>query len=484
MVDREAPMVRLLRSQARRRGFHRLKVWAGLSVALFVVPALLWGSASAGDGLALRSFAFTFAFAMAVLVPVGQMSGDAALLTSLRRGRCLEEVVGTLTPSREVVDQIAAFSVLSVLRVGASVALPILAGLLVACPQVTWGQVAVGWLLWFPAAAALVLLGSYAMQAAAIWTPKGRAGASMGVLALLVPALGLLVEDPLATAGVAGMLAVGLGIGCRALAIRGLDRACLPAPTVARRLLGLRGLNVLRNNPIAMRESRRLGARLPLPRHWLLALTLVGLVLWRATGEPGSGEAALALYGFFFFLQPLLASLQTSKAVQIEREGSTLETLATSGLEARVFVDGWAGAAWGPRLLESVTVVGAAALLYGSPADGLPLPLAGLALLPDLVIRLLLGSYLGLAVAGWAKSGRDTGALLFCTWLGLGIALTSLNGMAMAVVATICMEALPDAGALFGLLAVVLSSALTGLAALGLRALALRRIAFLLGPQR
>lgn len=428
MYTSEAPLVRLLSSQAERRGFHRLKVWAGLSVVLFLAPTGLMALLGGGESLALRWYVSTFAFSMAVLVPVGQLFGDAALLSSLRRGRCLEEVVGTLTPPREVVDQVATFSLTSVLKMGGAVALPLLFGCLIAVAPEERLEVLVACVAWFPAAAALVLVGSYTMQAAAVWSRKGETGVAATLLCCGVPAALFVAWDSPASLGFAAGALLALGIGARWLAIRGLDRACEPVGRTAPRS-GARAWSVLKNNPIALREACRRRAGQPMPRHWLIVGGLALLVGWAASGIPGAREIAGLTVGVFAFMQPLFASADTAKAVLLEREGSTMEALASTGLEPRIFVDGWAAAAWFPRLVETLLVMLVAGAIVMMDTDGMMFAMMNL---PDALARIVLGSYLGLFVAGFARTRRDTLMLLLAAWVGCSIVATMASGILVA----------------------------------------------------
>jgi hypothetical protein len=165
MFSSEAPMARLLAAQARRRGFLKLHIWAGLSLLLCLVPAGAATLTGAGDSMEARTFVYVFAVALAALVPLGQIQGDAALLAGLRRGRCLEDILGTRTQAREIVDQVAGFSLLSVLKMGLAVAVPLLAGLLLVTPTANRALVLGLGLGWFPTAALLVLIGSYVVLA-------------------------------------------------------------------------------------------------------------------------------------------------------------------------------------------------------------------------------------------------------------------------------------------------------------------------------
>lgn len=495
MYSSEAPMVGLLMAQARRRGFHRLPVWTVLSVALFLLPSAAGALMGSADSLGLRSFVITFGLAIGVLLPLAQLYGDAALLSSLRRGHCLEEIVGTRTPSHEVVDQVASFSVVSVLKMGGAVVLPVVAGLLIVAPAAYRSTVLLGSLAWFPVAAALVLVGSYTMQAACVWSRKGNAGVAAGFFSLVLPAAvyAWTQEGYVALFGAATLL-VGLGVLARGLAIGGLDRAGEPRE-VAPLQSGRRspGWSLLKDNPIALREARRQGGSLGFPgqerfglagyflaRHWPLLLGTGFLVAVALTLGGDAMGVTMGVVGVFVFVQPLFASGQTARSILSEREGGTLEALATTGIDARQFVDGWAVAAWGPRLVETflVLVVAAALLAWDSGADVL-MPLL---YVPDTLARIFMGAYLGLVVSCMAKTRRDMWWQLLLLWFAVSMTLSMVSGILGLALTFVAGIGSGQVLALVGFMAMGMTTTLA--AAVGFRWLAISQVRLLLGPRR
>ncbi len=459
MFSSEAPMARLLAAQARRRGFLRLHVWAGLSLLLCLVPAGAAGLMGASGSLEVRTYVYVFAAAVAALVPLGQLQGDGVLLAGLRRGRCLEDILGTRTRAGELVDQVAGFSLLSVLKMGLAVAPPLLAGLWLVTPLENQALVLGVFVGWFPVAALLVLVGSYVVQASSTWSRHGESGLATALFLGLLLAGGInLAENrnPLFAALLVAVV-LTLGFGARWLALRALDRAGLPKPRIRPKASAwttpapTRTRGSSRDNPIALREEARRRGNLPFPglqrlgvvgylvaRHWPVWLGLALLLACKAGPYADVARgSAVGLAMIVLFLQPLFASLHTASAVLQEQEGGTLEALASSGMEPRTFVDGWAGAAWRPRLVETLLVLGGAGLVLWpvpDPARGDLLPQGGFLLvyLPDALVRLFFGAYLGLVVSCLAKARRDMWVLLVLLWIASQMALSMASGILVA----------------------------------------------------
>jgi len=505
-------MARLLAAQARRRGFLRLPVWTVMSTLLCLAPASLASLRGQAHGLEARTFVYVFTLAVAILVPLGQLLGDAVLLAGLRRGRCLEDILGTRTRAREIVDQVAAFSVRSVWQMGLAAAAPLLAGLWLVVPPDNRFLMLGCFLAWFPLAALLVLVGSYVVQASSILRRNGDSGLATALF------LGLVVTGAVTTSQnhsllltvvLAGVLGA-LGLGARWLALRGLARAGLPYPPVrpgvGARTAPARAPKDRHENPIALREeARRLGslpfpglqrlgpARVLMARHWPVWLGLAFLLVYRAGGNADVAQGlGLGLGAVVVFLQPLFASLQTAAAIVQEREGGTLEALTSTGLEPRTFVDGWARAAWGPRLLETLLILGGVLLVLGTLRNGLPHGGYLLIYLPDALGRLFLGAYLGLVVSCLAKARRDAWVLLVLLWVALQMALSMASGILLAAwgllanLAGLSSEAMatPHGPVLLmgGYLAATTLICLV--ATLGLRRLAIHQVAGLFSPRR
>ena len=517
MFSSEAPMVRLLAGQARRRGFHRWGAWAAFSALLLLVPTGLAACFGATGSVELRSFVYTFACLLAGLVPLGKLSGDAALLASLRKGRCLEEIVGTRTPASEMVDQVASYSVLSVLQMGCAVGLPLLVSLSVVAPAEHRGLLAAACLAWFPVAALLVLVGSYLVQASAVWSSDSESGAA---LAALLMGLVLILGGGLTTclwdkgpgsllAGLAGLACLAtvygiLGFAARAFAIRGLNRG-VQAPGSGRVRRGWTtrfAPGFYRENPVALREEARRRRSLPLPamqrlglpgyllaRHWLVWLGVALLFTFSlASYSQEVGFLVAPLGGLVLCLFPLLASSHTAQAAFREREGGTLEALAATGIEARTFVDGWAMSAWMPRLAEALLLLSAAALVLGTsrpPVESLGSLGFLVAYVPDWLLRIVFGAYLGLVVSCLARTRRDLGLLLVLLWVAVGVGQSMVTGFLFAALQILALGAAGGGspGLWLGLYACS-SLGISLLAILGVRWLALYQVRLLLGPRR
>lgn len=422
----EAPMIRLLDHQARRRGFDRYRRWTMFCVLLFLAPAV---SAAFTDSGPLRTYLFTLAAVMGLLVPLAQLAGDASLLASLRRGGCLDELLGTPTTSAQIVDQVATWSILSVLRLGLAVILPVLGGLLLIVPTRNQQGVLLGALLWVPAVAVAVWVGSMGVQAAVAWS-DGRRGQvpALGLLALLGGAA-LLALAPSGRQGLAlaGLAALGLGLLARSLARAGLERPLRGRP--ARHRQGPHRPSRHRN-PVAWREASR---RRTGPSWWgavaILALTAA------AFSSHGLSLAELPwLYGTvaltaLVVVQPLRASLGTVSAVAAERDAGTLEPLAMTGVRPRDFLDGWAVATAGPLLVESLALM-LVAVAVGAVTNLLPFLFEVL----DLLVTVVFGAYLGLLVSTLPGGRRDAWSALFLGWVASSMLLSLLPGTVSAYV--------------------------------------------------
>lgn len=452
----------LLARQARRRGFHRTLGWTMFSVLLFMAPA---ATAAFTEAAFLRTFLYVLAFMMALIVPLVQLAADASLLVGLRRSGSLDDLLLTRTPASEIVDQVAAYSVQAVLRMGAAVLVPVLVGLLLVVPAGQRAGVLWGSLLWLPGVALLVWAGSMLVQAVVAWSSDADDTLPvMAVLALpVVAGLVLLLRQVAAFAGadqyaqasgLAAALLAAVGLTGRWLASRGLGRAGRGAVCRPRRGGPRTALRSGPENPIVMREvARSRGARFPGGRFRLVS---TGLRFWL----PGVGLALLGvqlvasgflggflLLGLLGFVQPVRASLSTLGAVLQERDRCTLETMALTGITPRDFVDGWARAALVPLLLETTILLLLASLFGGAagPLVGVALVAAGLL---DLFLKMAGGAYLGLVVSGYARARRDAVVVLLLCWVfgsvGLAIVFGLGAGLMLAMTMPIDSVAAPD----------------------------------------
>lgn len=444
----ESPMVGLLTRQARRRGFDRYRRWTMFAVLLFLAPAVTAVSLDRYSE-SLEAFLITLAGALALVVPLAQLIGDAGLLASLRKGGCLEEILGTRTSTRELVDQVAFYSVVSVLRMGAAVLVPVLLGLLLLVPPANRVPVLLAGLCWLPLMIGVVWSGSCFVQAVIAWSDRGRLSARAllvaAPLAALV-ALGLHAalsrmgerEYALALLAVIGSSVV-LGVVSRALACRGLDLGAARGGSL-RHLLPSRAPRPPApwRNAIARREAARERVGGVLLQFWVLWLGL-GLVAWQVLREPsptslGNYHVLLAWSTLMMvagFLQPLRASLRTAGAVQSERDGRTLETLAVSGLTPAAFVDGWAQAAWLPHAAETALLLLAGGGLLLSFGGG---DLSYVLAVPSVLLHMVYGAYLGLLVSTLTRARRDAWLGLLLAWIASVLVLVTAPGIVTTLV--------------------------------------------------
>ena len=125
-------------------------------------------------------------------------------------------------------------------------------------------------------------------------------------------------------------------------------------------------------------------------------------------------------------VQPARASLATVGALVREREERTLEPLALTGMPPGEFLDGWALRAARPLLWESLFL---AALLAGlalpaNPSEALAVQVG----LPDLLLKVGFGAWLGLAVFDPHPDSSGVLDPLFLAWVAGGLYLTLAPG--------------------------------------------------------
>ena len=392
-------------------------------VLLFLTPAV---SASFTGSEALRAYLFTLAGVLGLVVPVVQLVGDGVLLAGLRRGRCLEEILATRTTASEIVDQVACHGILSVLRLGLLVILPVMAALVLFVPAANRNGTLLAAALWAPAVTLVVWVGSCLVQAAVAWS--GSRNRYLWTGAAVLAALLLAVYfSPRTLPGLALAASTWLlvGWGARALARAGLERCC--SGPAARRRPPLPEARAARlENPIAYREASRL-------RPEGRGLLAVALLLWAGLSLAArSFQVDLVqplAWMALVVIQPLRASLCAVEALALEREGETLEPLVLSGLRPRDFVDGWAAWSALPRAAECL-VLALAVALAGGPSEALG-TLSGL---PLLVLKVGFGAYLGLLVSTLARTRREAWSRLFLAWVAACLALSLVPGAASTLV--------------------------------------------------
>lgn len=463
-----AAMVCLLARQSRRS-----RRWTMFTMFLFLAPAI---GAALTDSQTFRTFLLLLAATLGLLVPVAQLAGDGIVLASLRRGRCLEEILATRLGARELVDQVAFHGVLSVLGPGLVVFLPLMAGLLAFVPVESRLGILAAALLFFPATALVTWVGSNSVQAAVVWS-EGREplvgaagvlslGAAVGLLSLAHTPQGAMLVT---------MILAAWGFVAREVAQAGLNG--LPDRRRARRHPSLPPRHARRlQNAISFREAAR--SRPTWSGPFLLGL-LSGatlLVLCRAWAPDLLQPLAWLI---LTVVQPARASLATVGALVREREDRTLEPLALTGMPPGEFLDGWARRAALPLLWESLflAAVLAGLALPANPSEALAVQVG----LPDLLLKVGFGAWLGLAVSTLTRTRRESWTWLFLAWVAGGLYLTLAPGtfgslLAVWWEAPDLRTAAPLAGPLFGL-------AWTLAGTLALRGLAWSRVQATFAPQ-
>ncbi|HXE72930.1 MAG TPA: hypothetical protein VNO81_09730, partial [Candidatus Nitrosotenuis sp.] len=455
-----------LETRAARAGLRSSAFWFGLTALLYGLPALILAWFLPPE--AVQTFLSVSGLVLLVALPCYHFRADVSLLTALRRGRCLEEILCSGLGAPGIVDALAGYSVGSLLRTGLPVALVLLAGV-PAFPAEVRGLALGAALLWLPAVVVLFWAGSYAVQ---MMIASSRDGGetttplSVGLLVLVLAPL--VLASWLASLGPAGGVVAGVGsLLWIALASRRLAVWALENPGSVERLnqkgfLGRgrrnRWVRAWSDNPIVAREAWRSAAAVPfglpglflsrlagvaLPAGWALLLTLV---------DPDQGETCfwwgLAGVAAMVFLQ---AASRTAGAVVEEREGRTLESLMQSGLTSREFVEGWLQVGMLPTLAQLVPT---AAILLASgawlpqavvgPEAAASEPMLGLATALLMVLALFLltlaGAWVGLWVSAASPSRRQAGASLvsltgrgLLAWLGVwGALVGGATGLALA----------------------------------------------------
>ena len=434
----DSPVVHLVSLQRRRRARYGAAEMARMA-ALFGLPMLFMCLVE--DRSALTAFLIFSALGLMVGLPLRQFGEEVALLASLQRGRCLDEIVSTGTSPRGVLDGLALQGLMQIGKAALTVWPVLWLGTLGLPPQ--WQMTA--WeleLLWLPGLVALFLAGYYFAQFVQVWPGSGLKRLLVGSL-VLSPALllNLAIPDAFA-AGLLNLCLVGaftaalmIGLAARQLAIWSLSNPERPrAVPIHRRNPLVRGFS---QNPIARRELGRLAGQMG--GNWLR------LALWRAsmtvlpvawalhavsapmTKWPDVFASAILVFSSLFFVR---AALRTLPAVVREREQKSWEILMQTRLGKRTFVGGWLQlclyTVFSEGLLALLALGGYALALI--PSDNWLSAGLGLMLLPG---SALLGAYVGLAISASSRDARQASQSLVrcclmavCGWL----VLLGLNG--------------------------------------------------------
>ncbi|MBI3928552.1 MAG: hypothetical protein HY319_23640 [Armatimonadetes bacterium] len=379
MIARDEAVDALLRLRASR--YFELPIWAWL-VAL---PALLWLPSLLLELKAPHVQPFylkTMALLLLLALPTLQVWVHVSVLVSLRRGRCLEEVLTTgLAPSR-VVDTVTGAVCRSLLVPAfiAWVGLLLSAG---ATPRV---------LLWFPGCLLLGWTLANLSQMLVLDRPR---------LLPLVGTMGALGVSVLSQPAGVGAL-VWAGLAGRYWALRALETEPCRSQSSGRS-----ALRSFYEDPLRLRHENRGGGWL----HWPL-LAFLSLELW--TGFKGQywkddgtflQAAWLAIVWALLFAMPCW---RAATALVAEREGKTLEPLLQTGYQAREFALAWAR-------LATRTVFWAGAV----PAAVVwcyQVPEAGLAGAPVFLLLPFAGAWTGLAVSAFCRNRQDLVSRLAIAW--------------------------------------------------------------------
>ncbi len=466
VADRTSAVAALLQTRSERAGLRPPSVWFLLALALYALPAAFL--TGIGDVEFAASYLVWVGLGLLVTLPWYHFRMDLAVLVSLRRGRCLEEILATgLEPTR-MADSLALFSLRSLYRVSLPVALVLMAGAPLAggLPTYYWeplrhaGPAALGVLGWLVLMGLLFSVGSYASQALVLFARNGErlSPACLAVgLTLFGPAAGLVA---LAAGHGEGATALGLGasllwvgLAGRTLALWGFEHpARLERWTQSAAPRRNRWIRAWSDNPVVIREAARLAAVIP--------AGVLGLFLARLVPAAIQAQAAWLLTGMRYesmslafwigitvlgWLVWLRASARTSAALAQEREGGTLEALIQSGLTRQDFVRGWLVVACAPLYLE-LAVTGALVLMIvgvvpeivsgATPSGWGTLDLgAALLVLGALAAMPLGGAWSGLAVSAASATrreagGRAVGSVLrsLGLWVAIwGVAVTALT---------------------------------------------------------
>lgn len=412
----DSPVVHLVSAQRRRRArFGPLEMIK--MMALFALPVFFMSISS--DRSPLVAFLMISALGLMIGLPLRQFSEEVALLASLRRGRCLEEIVTAGTSPQGLLDALALQGLLQVGKAAATVWPVLFLGTL-ALPehwQATAWELEVSWLL---SLLGLFLAGYYAAQLFQVWPGNWLRRAAV-LLLVLCPWTLLLCGLPGCLA--ASALTV---IVARRLAIHGLQN-----PSPARAVpLGRRNplVRTWSENPIARREMSRLASGLGgtwsrlaawrvsmavLPLLWTLTTLHRPLEQWLEVFTPG-----VLLFAAFFFVR---GAFLTLPAVVREREQQSWEILMQTPLGARTVVQGWLQVCCYTVFSEGLfaLLVLSGYLVAAAPWSQWGWPLASLLLLP---LASLTGAYVGLALSAASRNQREAGQrlILWCLSALLG----------------------------------------------------------------
>lgn len=383
-------------------------------------------AAMMGYVLALLGMTFT----VGVVLPWKRIAQDAGVLSTLRSGRGLVELLGTRTKPTEILDGIARQTLVGTLREVAPM-VPLLALGWLLLPNAHAASILTLSVAALPLLGLMVWASSYLAMAWELWVGSSESSLmsqllGVGMFILLCPLGACLFIGVL---GGLGAASVSLVTGCvwltgwlvayaglnlvvsRRLALVGLDRVPqfrAKVEQAGRRLLHRnrnRWMQPWSENPIVVRETFRDAMRTPGGALGWVILQAPALWLVPATGaflaSQGAPPVAVLIFlGLVLMMaQVAMASSRTMLALVGEVEHSTLEVLQQSRLSAADFCDGWATVGARTRALEL--------LLLAPPAFGLALAGGVNPLIPALWIPLALTAVVFASWAGlWSSFAR------------------------------------------------------------------------------
>jgi len=399
---RDNPVAHLVGAQRKRRfRFGRQEMLK--AVGIFALPALVM--ALLQENYALMGFLMCSAAGLMVGLPLRQFGEEVALLSALRRGRCLEEILATGVDSRALLDGLAYQGLAQVARASLTV-MPVLMLGSLALPQEVQSQAYCLELAWLPSLLLLFVAGYYLAQFLLVW-PGGWPQRVAVASALLLPAVGL--GYGLGWPGV-WLACLGVGLGARHLAIQGLQKE--QQPKAAARLKRNQLVRALSQNPIARREFTRLSGGLAGKNPvgslvaWRAGSVLLPLIwgIWAvqdAYSNSFTYWVGAMLFAALFFVR---AALRCLPAVPREREQQTWETLLQTPLGIPSFVSGWLQVCLYTTFSEGAVAISMLTLfgLINQFSAG-QLALVGL----SLAGASLLGGYVGLGISASSRSTRQ-----------------------------------------------------------------------------
>ncbi|MBN9415697.1 hypothetical protein ABS71_00625 [bacterium SCN 62-11] len=412
----DSPVVHLVSAQRRRRArFGPAEMFK--IMAVFALPVFFMTISS--DRSPLLAFLVISAIGLMLGLPLRQFSEEVALLASLRRGRCLEEIVGTGTSAQGLLDGLALQGLFQISRAVLTVWPVLLLGTL-GVPDYWRPRALQMEVAWLPGLLVLFLAGYYLAQLVQVWNP----GVPRRLGALLA------VSSPwtLALFGLPGCLVAGLltALVARLLAIYELEH-----PAQVRAVPPHRRNRLVRSwseNPITRRELSRLAGRMGAGWHrlllWRASMALAplawGLYALQQPFEQWSGllPPAVLLFSALFFVR---SATLTLPAVVRERELQSWHILMQTPLAPSTVVRGWLQVCFYTMASEGffVLLVLGGYLLGVVPPSQWPGPLAGLLLLPA---SCWLGAYVGLALSAASRTQREAGQR-FILWSLAGLVL-------------------------------------------------------------